>query len=78
MSDDAVETAGSQEVPPLRVIPIPPHVGIGSPFQESYYDPTSQAPFGEYVKLRRGGPVDFATGQRTEEDFPDALPWRQV
>jgi hypothetical protein len=77
MAGDSVRAAASQQAPPLVTMPVPEHVSIGSPFQESHYDATSGAPLGPYVE-NPSGPVDFATGELTGEPFPDSGLWKQT
>lgn len=55
--------------PPFGHIPVPEHVSTGL-WQQSWYDPTSDATVSNYTKLP-SGPCDIATGRLTGEGFPD-------
>jgi hypothetical protein len=74
MPPDAANPA--HEIPPLRTITEPPHVS-SNPYQEAYYEPSSQAPLAGFDKIQAGA-VDLNTGRRTGEDFPDNGLWKQV
>lgn len=52
---------------PFGSIPVPDHVSTGL-WQESWYDPTSDATVSNYVKLP-SGPCSLETGQLTGEGF---------
>ena len=56
--------------PPYGQINIPEHVST-STWQESFYDPTSQAQVSQFGKLE-SGPLDIRTGRFTGEGFPSA------
>ena len=55
----------------------PEHYATGDALQISYYDTTSNAPLGEFVKLDSGA-ADLSTGRRTGSNFPDAGLWKQT
>ena len=48
-----------------------PDHDVTSEYQQDYYDPTSQAALGGWVK-RPSGEVGMTSGRLTGEDFPDA------
>lgn len=53
---------------PYGQIPVPPHVSVGL-WQQSWYDPTSQARVSDFVKLPSGS-CSLETGKLTGEPFP--------
>lgn len=65
----------AQDVPPLAIVQEPANIAT-SPWQQSYYDPTSQYPLNDFAKLGAGA-VDIHTGRRTGENFPSGE-WKQV
>lgn len=62
--------------PPFDVIPVPDHVGTGI-WQESYYDPTSQAPAVGFAKLPSGA-ASIEDGKLTGDGFPGDDVWKQT
>lgn len=63
------------EIDPFRTITAPPHVS-SEIWQESYYDPRSQAPVSGFAK-RPSGPVSLETG-KIIGDFHQGHRWQQV
>lgn len=61
---------------PYGHIPVPEHVSVGL-WQQSWYNPESQAAVSEYVKLP-SGPCDLATGRLTGKGFPGHQKFGQV
>lgn len=57
-----------------------PHVVLGTslPMATEYYDPTSEAPVGEWTETPHSGSCDLVTGRCSDDDFPSNGPWKQV
>lgn len=63
-----LESPSNPGEPPFGSIPVPPHVSVGL-WQQSWYDPSSDAKVSNYEKLP-SGPCDLRTGRLTGEGFP--------
>lgn len=64
------------DAPPFASLPIPDHFSTTF-WQETYYDPTSDAPASLFAKLPSGS-VDAETGRLTEPFHPGSKHWKQV
>lgn len=61
----------SKSQPPWIPKPLPDeHYVVGDDWQMSYYDVTSSAPLGDFVKLP-GGPASLSSGQVTGDFASD-------
>src|SRR6185437_10025325 len=70
------ENASDPTQPPWATIPIPEHVST-SAWQQSYYDPTSDADASVFAKLP-SGPCDLLTGKVQAGGFHPGHKFRQT
>jgi hypothetical protein len=77
MTTDPAQTAAAAETPPLVTELPSEHVQVSTPFHVNYYNPASDAAFGEWAKVPQGGALDVNTGDKIGA-FPDAGVWKQV